>query len=82
MVPKSCKERLLGVRPLKAGPEGGWTPMQQRNVTKHKEPGSWLYIDVQTIYGQYFVGAELSGGVPGAGEGMNKLSLLAMLKHG
>ena len=29
-----------------------------------------------------FFGAELSGGVPGAGEGMNKIILLAMLKHG
>ena len=27
-------------------------------------------------------GAELSGGVPGAGEGMKKYKLLAMLKHG
>ncbi len=29
-----------------------------------------------------FFGAELSGWVPGAGEGMNKFNLLAMLKHG
>ncbi len=27
-------------------------------------------------------GAELSGGVPGAGDGMTKSNLLAMLKHG
>ncbi len=27
-------------------------------------------------------GAELSGGVPGAGDGMKKSNLLAMLKHG
>ncbi len=30
----------------------------------------------------YFFGAELSGGIPGAGDGMNKSNLLAMLKHG
>ena len=30
----------------------------------------------------YFFGAELSGGVPGAGEGMKKSNLLATLKHG
>ena len=30
----------------------------------------------------YFFGAELSGGVPGAGDGMKKSNLLAMLKHG
>ncbi len=30
----------------------------------------------------YFFGAELSGGVPGAGEGMKKTNLLAMLRHG
>ena len=29
-----------------------------------------------------FFGAELSGGVPGAGDGMKKSNLLAMLKHG
>ena len=29
-----------------------------------------------------FFGAELSGGVPGAGDGMNKSNLHAMLKHG
>ncbi len=29
-----------------------------------------------------FFGAELSGGVPGAGDGMNKLNSLAKLKHG
>ena len=29
-----------------------------------------------------FLGAELSGGVPGAVEGMNKSNLHAMLKHG
>ena len=36
----------------------------------------------QTIYGQFLFGAELSGGVPGAGDGMTKSNLLAMLKHG
>ncbi len=30
----------------------------------------------------YLFGAELSGGGPGAGDGMRKTSLLAMLKHG
>ncbi len=30
----------------------------------------------------YFFGAELSGGVPGAGEGMKKYNLLAVLRHG
>ena len=29
-----------------------------------------------------FFGAELSGGVPGAGDSMKKSNLLAMLKHG
>ncbi len=29
-----------------------------------------------------FFGAELSGGVPGAGDGMKTSNLLAMLKHG
>ena len=29
-----------------------------------------------------FFGAELSGGVPGAGDGMKKSNLLAMLRHG
>ncbi len=29
-----------------------------------------------------FFGAELSGGVPGAGDGMKKTNLLAMMKHG
>ncbi len=29
-----------------------------------------------------FFGAELSGGVPGAGDSMKKQNLLAMLKHG
>ena len=29
-----------------------------------------------------FFGAELSGGVPGAGDGMKNINLLAMLKHG
>ena len=29
-----------------------------------------------------FFGAELSGGVPGAGDGMREYKLLAMLKHG
>ena len=29
-----------------------------------------------------FFGAELSGGVPGAGDGMKKTNLLAMLRHG
>ncbi len=30
----------------------------------------------------YFFGAELSGGVPGAGEGIKKSNLLAMLRRG
>ncbi len=29
-----------------------------------------------------FFGAELSGGVPGAGDGTKKYNLLAMLRHG
>ncbi len=30
----------------------------------------------------FFFGAELPGGVPGAGDGMKKSDLLAMLRHG
>ena len=44
-------------------------------------PGMEIW-GIQTIYGLFFFGAELSGGVPGAGEGMKKYNLLAMLRYG